>query len=354
MAPVVTNLDGELSYYIKKSNINESYIDIEIVASSLRWKNFDIELEYRPDNESEWQTDTAITFTSTNMMVGNRVYDLSASNIGTINLIRWNYSQNGLHYGVGIQVRIKVLPRIRNFGFLLTTSTISEIYGENNASLISFKNNRRCISINKGGQYICLWVDSISIYDSLTDTDPIYYFSGLSFPTYAAQINNGHYIICDTNNNRVMELSEDLSTVIYTYNITSPIFFDYDNTNSLCLITNSSGVNEVSLVSSIINWTSTIVSSNIKSATYSLKNNDEIIISDYQNSKIILEDRIGGIIEERDSYKININSDQVIPFYHPYRAYRFDDGSLVVIEEDGKIVDFNYVEELMSSSSSES
>ena len=352
--PMLTILNGEISYYIRKSNLTKEYVDIQVISSSLRWENFDIEFEYRNNVEEDWKHDASITFTSANSVVDNRIYGLSCPKYGETNLVRWNFANNGLSYGKSLQIRIKILPRIRNFGLSILNNSISETYGINGADIIT--SNKQCIGLNKNGQYICLTYNSVSIFENLSYSIPVNEFLDVLNPVHSIQIDNGNYIVCDSGNDRVLELSEDLSSILNAYSIISPTFADYDNINSLCLITSSlsNSIVEVSLDYNSLIWISTASLLNPQSATYSFNNGDEIIISDFGNNRVIVESKTIGIEKIINNYKISHDGNQNYAFYHPYRSYKFNDGGILVIEKDGKIVDFNYVPELMSSSSSSS
>ena len=356
ISPLLTILNGEISYFIRKSNLTKTEVDIQLTASSMRWNNFDVEFEYRNNDEEEWKSDAILSFTTGNSIVGNRIYGLKASKTGYTNLLRWNFEKNALTYGVSIQLRIKILPRIRNFGYSVINSAITETWGENGADLIAFSRSKKCVGINRTGQYICLTSSSVQIFNSMDYSDmvPTYSYSSLNNPSHVIQIDNGNYIVADYGNNRVIEIDETLSTLINSYSISTPVFVDYDNINSLTLIT-SSGLNsirEVSLDLSYISWSSSSSILNPQSATYSFDNKNEVVISDLGNNRVVIENKTTSYSEIKTGYKVSHDSLNEISFYHPYRSYKFNDDSVVVIEKDGKIVDFNYVSQLLNSSSS--
>ena len=345
-------VNGDFSYYINKTNLSLTYVDIQIVASSLKWENFDIEFEYRKDSDSIWKKDAYINFTSANSVNKNRVYGLKTSQYGYTNSIRWTYSRNNIKYGRSIQVRVKILPRIRNFSLSIINSSITEGWGISGANLkqLSIK---KCIGINNSGKYICITDTELEIYNTLQDSSPLYSYTLLNNPVYAIQVDSGNYIVCDYGNNRVLELDETLSTLINTFAINTPIFVDYNNVNNLTLITSYAlnEIKEVSLDFGTTSWTSALSLLTPRSATYSYNDADEIIISDFGNNRIIITNKVTSATLYKDSYYIKTGCEK-FKFYQPYRAYKFNDTNVLIIEKTGKIVDFTYAPEFMSSSSS--
>lgn len=350
---ISTILNGEISYYIKKYSLSQTTVDLQIVASSVRWDNFDIEFEYRNNAEESWKTDANLTFTSGNSINKNRVYNLQTSYYGTSNIIRWDFSKNNIQYGSNISIRIKILPRIRNFSLSLINYIISETYGQSNINLISGSSNKQCIGLNMDGKYICLTNTSLRIFNELSDNIPIYEYTSLNNPNHAIQVDSGNYIVSNYGDSEVLELDETLSSVLYTYSAAG-VFLDYDNINSLVLITTPTQILEVALNTGTLVWSSVVGLTNAKSATYSLGNVDDIVITDYDENSVILLNKTSGDYTTKLNYKLGESSTAAYNFYHPYRAYKLDDDSLIVIEQSGKIVDFTYVPNFSSSSSSTS
>ena len=150
------HVQGDISYNLRKSSLTDVYIELDLIAFGEKWTEFDIAFEYRPDERDEWRSDAVITQTTANYLRGNKLYGLSASKYGSVNSIRWKYSENNLFYSNVPQIRIRVLPRIRTFSSAEATygiHSVSYAYGDSLVDLDGISRHK-CIGINNIGQYI--------------------------------------------------------------------------------------------------------------------------------------------------------------------------------------------------------
>ncbi len=341
-------INGDISYSLNISSINTEYVDIHIIAYSKRWTNFDASIEYRLHTEDAWKKNISISYSNCSVVDGNTLFNLSCSEYGSTNIVRWSYKNNKFVFGDDVQVRLNILPRIRNYGKNLNNHIVSELYGGHSSSLIH-NSSIKCIGTNLNGQYICIDNTSVFIRNTI-DGANIYKYSLLNNPVHGIQIDNGNYIVADNLNNRVVEIDETLSSIINTYTINSPCFVDHNAENGTTLIVNSlNGVIEVSLAHGVLIWSSTIALNNPSSATYACGNVNEIIVCDYGNNRVVIFDKVGGI-KYIDKYYLCENKGFDCFFYKPYRAWKLHDGTIAISEKEGEIWTYGTIESSSSSS----
>ena len=340
-------INGDLSYAIKRGEINNSYVDIEIVAYSDRWSNFDAEIEFRERDGESWKDDMQIMFSTANTIDKNRLRGLSCSSTGGLNLIRWRYSKNGIKYGKSSQVRVKILPKYINFSTSNASWIISNNSGINTSEFLDSSSKLKPININQSGKILALTSNSIQLHESLS-SPAIYTYSGLSNPSFAMQILNGNYFIADTNNNLVLEISEDFGSLIDSFSVSSPIFLDYLEEIDTLLVTSSTGtIYEYIRGSFNLVWTSSTSFNNLTSATYSKKDFNRIIASDIGDNSIKVIDRANDLIQPY--YGFLYSNGESDSFVNPHIAIELEDGLIIVVEKSGRRTTF---EEYVSSSSS--
>jgi len=340
-------INGDLSYALRRGEINTNYVDIEVVAYSDRWNNFDALIEFREREGGEWRSDMQISFSTANSIDKNRLRNLACASNGGLNLIRWKYPQNGLKYGQKPDIRLKILPRYLNFSTSSISFMMSENSGINFSKFIDASTWVQPINLNQSGQTIALTSDSVRIYNDLSSSY-IYEYSGLSNPSFSIQINDGSYFIADTDNNQVLEVSEDFTSVINTIAVTSPVFLDYIEDNDTLLVTSSGGtIYEYVRGSFILVWTSTTSFGELSTATYSKKDFNRIVTCDSQNNQVRIIDRITNLTTTHFGFSNFVG--ETDSFIKPHIAVEFEDGSLTVVERIGRVATF---EQFTSSSSS--
>ena len=94
-----SNLQGDVSYDIRKIFVSSAYIDFELTIFSERFSEVDVAFEYRLNDKDTWKEDALVIQTGANYLKGNCLYGLMCSSSGSINLIRWQYPSNNLVYG---------------------------------------------------------------------------------------------------------------------------------------------------------------------------------------------------------------------------------------------------------------
>jgi len=340
-------INGDLSYIIKRGEINQKYVDIEITAYSDRWSNFDALIEFREREGAEWRSDIQILFSTANSLDKNRLRDLICASNGGLNLIRWDYRRNGLRYGQNPDIRLKILPRYVNFSHSSVASVVSENSGINQCQYLGSQSHQKPINLNNTGQYLTLQTDAVNLFSDLAGT-ALQTYSGLNNPSFAIQIFNGNYFIADKENNQVLEVSEDFTTLIDTIPVTEPIFLDYLEDTDTLLVTSSGGtISEFVRGSFILVWTSSTTFGELTSATYSKKDFNRIVTSDTIDNKIRIINKLSGAVTEHNGFQ-NYNGDSD-SFVNPYLAIEFSDGSITVVEKNGRKINS---EEFISSSSS--
>ena len=353
-----THIQGDVSLEYDQSIVTNDYVDFKLIAFAEKWDQFDIAFEYRKDARDPWQEDAVIIQTTATYLKDNKLFGLNASKAGVTHLIRWKYSDNHLLYGNVPEIRIRILPRIRIFGKTGNAYSISSIYGDSFADFTNMSLNK-CIGINNSNQFMCVDKATFFVMNSLSDFSWVYWYTGLSNPSYAIQINSGRYIVSDYSNNRVIELDSTLSTITKLYNITLPIFFDYSEENEILLITSTgSRITEVSwsdLSYGTIIWQSDNILNNPGSATYRQEDVNQIIIADTDNNRIVKYDKDSQAYSFITYYKLSTTDistiHEISSFYKPIRAYQYLNGNICILEKEGRGINWGTVESSSSSSS---
>ncbi len=349
-------IQGDLVVNLEISKIYKSHVELCLYAYSQKWTNINIALEYRINDE--WKSDTRIISAIANSMNGNKIYGLKASKHGYRNILVWKYPDNHILQGDILEMRVRVLPSLKQFSQYQDRCIITEPYGINNVDLIANTNSYKIIGINNDGNYICSDESDIHIVTQI-DSTPLYTFSGVDSPLHAIQKANNNYIIADTGNNRIIEIDEELTSVINTFSFTNPQFIDLSESTDTLLITGRSPdiVQEViwndDLTGEIL-WSSSISLNNPSSATYSKINIDKIIISDTVNNQIVIYDKINDQYSYKEACTLKsdyVEEDKTIKLYRPFRCYQLYDGQFLIIEESGQPINFDIMESSSSSSS---
>lgn len=341
-----TIINGDLSYSIKKGDINTRYVDIELICYSSKWSKFDCSFEFREEGE-EWRTDASILYSTANSVYNNKLMNLECSSSGVLNLIRWEYSKNNLEYGKSIEIRLNILPRY----LIVSSSGVSNIVSENSgikcSEFIDSISNITPIKKNNDGYFIALSYNAIKIYSNLSSS-PIKTYTGLSAPRFATQINNGNYLIANTGVNTIVELNETLTSLINFFSVGSPVYIDYKEESDTMLITSSSGtIYEYSRETYDLLWTSSYSFTQLSTATYSKVGSHRIIATDF-SGKVVIFDRNKNSITEFDGFSDkNNNTDS---FINPYIAIEFENYSIGIIEGKRRNIEFDSFESSSSSS----
>lgn len=353
---ISTILSGDISYVVRIIYLCKQYVDIAISSYSDKWNQFDAKIEYRLNESDGWMSDISISQSTASAYDNNTLYGIQASKYGTQTTLRWKYTKNNANFGQQVDIRLRPCPSFHNFITSQTSHLVTYNGRKSYTNLVASSQNRKPISFNNNGKYICLKNDSVYVIDqlSLPEDQIEVSYDGLSSPSHASQIDSGNYLVADTDNNRVIEISEDMSSISNTYAVSSPVFTDYAHEGKLTLITAGNFVYEVSMDSGNLIWQYPSALNNPSSATYAHNNTDEIVISDYGNNRIIIYDRASLQETVYDQYYADDARQIPFLFEHPFRAYKTYDGTICVIEQTGRGLSFSDVSELTSSSSSSS
>ena len=334
-------VQGDLTFELKKRELRGNSVEILLTAFSEKWAEFDVAFEYFSDNE--WRKDAQVIAAS-GAIEGNKILGVIASKYGTENIIVWNYTKNNLRYGLEPKIRIKVLPRIKSFSTSGNYHVVTNVYGEHNVDIEDSTTTQRCIGTNNSGQAICL-TDTELIIKSSASGSVIYSYGWLLFPSIAIQTLSGTYIIADTGNNRVIELSEDLSTLIKVVSVDTPLHIDFSEARETLLVTTQGSTDIVYELTwsewsyGVVSWDSSdTILNQPYSATYKQDNSGYIIISDTGNNQIVLYNGDLLAYSRMSRYKISKDDptyEEQTLFYKPYRSYWYGDGDICVIEKEG-------------------
>lgn len=359
-------MQGDVSYSLSISSVSLLSVDFRLIGYSEKWNNFDVAFEYQDKESLAWIDDASIISTNAKYLKGNKLYGLDASKYGSTNIFRWKYIDNHFLMGNTINVRIRILPRIKNFGHFYPYSSVSESYGENKADIDSWSNDKKCLMINNVGQYVCSNGADITVYNSLSDIMYVYRTGIFMDIRYITQILSGDYIACDYSNNTIYEISEDLSTIKKAYSVINPVFVDYSEETENILVSTKlwdgtrHKIYEISWSNNdygTILWECEENTINPESVTYSYGNSEEIVISDYGNNRIIIIDRNNDTKKYIGQYKLGVDdtsAGKISNFNKPFRAYKLMDGNICIVEKEGRVIDFEVIASSSSSSSSSS
>ena len=351
-----TIIQGDISISLRVGRVYSDYVELDLYAFSSKWERFDVALEYRLNSYDKWNVDIKIISALAGYIDGNKFHGLYASNSGHLNKILWKYKDNYIQEGDTPEIRARILPVIKQFSEATSANILTKLYGKNKVDVIG-STNYHIIGINNYGQYIATDNSKIYILEEL-DSTPLYTSTGFSTPLHAVQIYSDKYIVADTNNNRVVELDFDLSSIVKTHSMSYPQFVDYSEPTETLLVTghDSDVIEEISwdnLYSGFSLWSSSIVLNNPSSATYSRNDLDRIIISDTDNDRIVLYDRLTDEYTYRGecTYSSEYNSSvQVISLNKPFRAYQLYDNQICIVEKEGVLAEFNTINSSSSSS----
>jgi hypothetical protein len=356
-----TNLSGlslgETAFSLEKAKVTASYIDFNLTVYGNPWNTVDIAFEYRYDDYDQWRTDAVIIGSQSEYIEQNKLLGIPSSDQGVVTQFRWKYPSNNITEGMKIELRLRLLPRTQNYSCFDNKTVISEAYGESFYDYVG-SIDKKCIRKDLYGRYICLDDTSISIYESLSDSSPLYSYSGLTEPKFAIQIRRGSYIVADYGANRIIELDDTLNSLLESYSVPDPIYLDFSEQNEtlLYVLDNSSILYEVTwseTSSGVAIWNSLGVVScgDLVSATYNRDNFDQIVTTD--GSRIYIIDRLYDTSVVLDSYSFSngVGDQKSSAFWNPYRVYFYDNETICVVEKDGEVINF---EMLYSSSSSSS
>jgi hypothetical protein len=306
-------VQGDISYSLRISNFTDRYFDFIINGYSERWKYFDIKIQYRFNKNSNWSDDIQIIAANAKYVNGNKIYGLKCSKYGTESTIRWKYIDNLISYGMKPEIKIIILPRIRNYSTSGSFHIVSEVYAKNRIETLAYSIDDKAININNKGQYICKNSNSIYIKDQLGNKKSIIYGrSGIDEPLFAKQLYSDNYIV--TTSNAIYEFDETFENIIKTYSTIKNVkYCDYSETNDTLLLTKNNQIIEIIWSDydfGQVVFESDFIINNASSSVYYKNQEDKILISD--DNRILIYDRTERKLKELNSVYL-YNNDIIIP-----------------------------------------
>jgi hypothetical protein len=353
-----SNIQGDLNINLEMGRVYQKFVELNLLAFSSKFDKFDIAIEYRRNKNDQWHSDTKLITSHSDYIKTNKLFGLKSINSGYLNKIIWNYSKNHIKMGDNTDIRIKILPRIKHFSKSFNVNLETVAYSNNKSDLISKTSNYNVLGINNYGQYIAIKNSNLYILNSFDET-PIYAYNGVLNPKHAIQIYSDEYIVADTDNDRILWLDSTLENVLKNYTVSKPQFIDYSESNETLLITSrdSDTIYEITWnqnISASVLWTSSVYLNNPSCATYS-RHNADIIISDTDNGRVVIYNKLDSTYDFVSEFYIKDNDasfENIIEIYKPFRAYQLYDGQVCVIEKSGREIDFDFMPSISSSSSS--
>lgn len=333
-----TNIQGDLRVSLIPGNLYKNHIELYIVAYSEKWDKCNVALEYKGSTDDSWHIDTKIVTSSVDFIEGNRLFGLPASKSGSLTKIFWRYKANDLFDASRAKIRISILPRIKHFSRSITSALVSEIYGQNRVELDEFLNLKSIIGIDNEGHYIALDDDRIVVLGE-NGLPPIRSFQGVLGAKHAIQTYDGHYIVADTDNDRVLKLDSGLSSIASSYAVSKPQFIDYSEINDTMMVTSREPDKIYELIwhsdfTPNLLWSSNYGFEAPSSATYSKINSDHFIISDTNKHRVVIYEKLNNTY--RDIDRSYVKDGESLKLFKPFRAYQFIDGDICVVESEGQ------------------
>lgn len=330
------NFQGDVSLASRVSNIGKSQIDIEVGLYSGKWDAIDIRCLYRHDNSSPWKNDTKIHCDTAINIQGNRLYGLESNRNGVEHAIRWNYLENVKGFS-NPQIKFEIIPKtlcISDNTYIWISGNWRSVIAKSSGNITFSEPDTHInvIGIDNNGNYIYHDLAIIFLGDFM--------FSGVILPLHAMQNHNRRYIVCDTGNDRVLEI--DSGILLSQISVNDPVFSDYDNANNRVLITSRSDnkIYEYSFSSPFeILWESDISLNSPSSATYS-KYNGNILIANTDDNNIVLYNRT------EDTYKIidhieNKLGGNTMPIRNCLIACQIYPSQIIFAEKSGQSIEYS-------------
>ena len=326
----------ELDYVIEKNDITSSYIDFTITGYSKKWKKFDLSFEYRL-SDSVWQNDAVLTSTSASIyeIKNNKIYNLDASEIGTNNTFRWYYSSNNIPKGWSPEIRTNIVPRLTTYSFSGIAAIETTVFGEGIVNLGEIGNNK-CLGKDSDGNYICINSNLVLIYEDLSML-PIKTYTASNMISHVISTLAGDYFIAIEDDNLIIKTDNNFN-ILNSYGVLFPSYLDYSENNTLLITSTLTNTVQEIYWDDIISltWTYPNILNAPQSATYSIYQNNKILIATNGTSNsIIVHDRYYNTDKIITAYYHRNNSKILIK---PFKAYYVNEYDIVVIEKDNESI----------------
>lgn len=340
------HIQGDAKVLISRGNINNQYMELCLYAYSSKWDKVNANVLYKRKHEDIWQNDTKIISAPVDLIDNNKLYGLKTSAYGFENKILWDYKKNHISKGENIDIKINILPSIRQFSLSKKVSISTNLYGINSVDLINVSNDKLYLGINNSNQYIMGDINNVYVVEN---GDIIYQKSGFLKPSYAIQIENGNYLICDTTGNgKIIELDFNLENVLKEHFIGNPKFIDYSESRGVILVTVQNPDRIVELTWNNLNHGVTLwqINSGLNeptSATYSRGIQGNIVISDCGNHRVIVYNVNAQEYTSIDNAFFNeeISPEESIKITYPFRSYQLQNGKILIVERKGNELDWD-------------
>lgn len=195
----------------------------------------DVSFEYRSFESEDWRNDAVII--SGQEKDGNVLKGLSCSVSGDKHIIYWNHKANGFVDGQRLFIKATII-----FSPLVFLNSPSGTFGERistHEAEVSLERN----VVNKDRSGNLLYIEGDEVWVTNENGD-LMISSGLNSPSFCLQKPDGNYLILDSGNERIVEVGDDLVTVIRTFNIALfaalPQYMAYDDEIQTLLLSGGS------------------------------------------------------------------------------------------------------------------
>ena len=160
------HVQGEVSYALRIDSVDASKAVFQLEVFSEKWDNADMEFLYRFDDRELWSHDAIISEASSEYLQGNRMYGLTTGLYGTNHYFTWQFGENGVEKGHTVEIKIDLLPRVRQFGNAGSITSVVEMYGDAKIVLKGMSSDR-CFAVDQDGNYMCGNSASFYLIDEL-------------------------------------------------------------------------------------------------------------------------------------------------------------------------------------------
>lgn len=350
------SLQGDLSYWLRQLPKSEDgrALNFGVWLFSGLFGHADLKFQYRLGDGLDWLDDASIVSDNATFSSGNTMLAMPCSISGAYSTFKWRHLDNKIDFGSTCEVRLSVMPAPIEFSQCLDFTYIEAMAGAQDR-VMEDKINAKVVGRDYGGNLLSLTSSSFILLNQ--SHKPILSVSGLSNPSHAQGMVNGHYIILDAGNDRIIEI-DSFGAFMFTSNIAaiasnSPYFW-YDESSRTLFLSGGAVPKVYELSWSMFDY-GTVLWSHGQPVPGSGLNQlngpngvvrhygagDVVLIADQGNTRIIVVDRspVTGSISAVTDVSFN-GGDAVVGVYDPMRVLSAG-GMMHIVEGVGEPEAFN-------------
>jgi hypothetical protein len=177
------------------------YIDFEMSLFGNGVSRADVEFLYRASPVSPWLSDATISADNANHSEGNKMYGVPCSREGERSVFRWEITKDSLVSGMSCEIRLVLHPDPMLFSYYNGATFVESLLGSGHI-VVEGRYYQKVVGFSSNGGLMVLDNTSFSVYLNGERTVVV---SGLSYPSFALEKDDGNYIIADSGGNRIVE-----------------------------------------------------------------------------------------------------------------------------------------------------